>query len=133
MLLTLIILITFWVIAIVLWQAKDNIFFLYNFGYIGTAIGLGIGLYIMLPRKSKPNGRRLAQFLVGIYMLGFLGLLKQENMQLEGFFFYREIEVVWKAFLFLCCMFSLNAVFLMFLILIFQRELTSLARFFGLI
>ncbi len=26
--------------------------------------------------------------LIGIYMLGFLGLLKRENMQLEGFFFY---------------------------------------------
>jgi len=84
----LIILIAFWAIAIVLWQTKNNIFFLYNFGYIGTAVGLGIGWYVLLPRKSKPSGRRLTQLLVGIYMLGFLGLLKQENMQLEGFILY---------------------------------------------
>jgi ferredoxin len=78
----------FWILAIVLWQAKGNIFFLFNFGYIGTAIGVGLGAYIFLPRKKKPSGRRLAQFLVGIYMLGFLGLVQKENMQLEGFFFY---------------------------------------------
>ena len=80
--------IVFWVIAIVLWQTTRNLFYLFNFGYIGTAVGFGIGLYHLLPRKKKPSGRRFAQLLVGIYMLGILGLLKKENMQLEGFFFY---------------------------------------------
>ena len=84
----LIIFLSFWAIAIVLWQTKGNIFYLFNFGYIGTAVGAGIGLYIFLPKKKKPSGRRLAQLLIGIYMLGFLGLIKMENMQLEGFFFY---------------------------------------------
>lgn len=83
-----IIFIVFWAIAIVLWQTKGNIFYLFNFGYIGTAVGFGLVLYILLPRKKKPSGRRFAQLLVGIYMLGFLGLLTKENMQLEGFFFY---------------------------------------------
>ena len=61
---------SFWAIAIVLWQTKGNIFYLFNFGYIGTAVGAGIGLYIFLPKKKKPSGRRLAQLLIGIYMLG---------------------------------------------------------------
>jgi len=78
----------FWGIAILFWQLKGNIFFLFNFGYIGTAIAIGAGAYELLPRKKKPGGRRLAQFLVGIYMLGFLGFIKYENMQIEGFFFY---------------------------------------------
>ena len=84
----LIISLVFWAIAIVLWKANGNIFFLFNFGYIGTAVGAGIGLYVLLPRKKKPAGRRFAQLLVGIYMLGFLGIIKLENMQLEGFLFY---------------------------------------------
>ena len=84
----LIIFLIFWAIALSLWQVKGNAFFLLNFGYLGTAIGFGIGLYQLLPRKKKPMGRRLAQLLVGIYMLGFLGLLEKENMQLEGFFLY---------------------------------------------
>jgi ferredoxin-type protein NapH len=83
-----IIFIVFWAIAIVLWRTRGNIFYLFNFGYIGTAVGFGFGLYNLLPRKIKPFGRRFAQLLVGIYMLGFLGLIKKENMQLEGFFFY---------------------------------------------
>ena len=47
-----VIFITFWIVAIVLWQTKGQIFFLYNFGYIGSAIGVGIGLYVLLPRKK---------------------------------------------------------------------------------
>ncbi|MCP3899015.1 MAG: 4Fe-4S binding protein [Desulfobacteraceae bacterium] len=84
----LIIFLSFWVVAIVLWQTTENIFFLFNFGYIGTAVGFGIGLYVVLPRNKKPAGRRVAQLLVGCYMLGFLGLINKENMQIEGFFFY---------------------------------------------
>ncbi len=83
-----IIFLSFWFTAIVLWQTTGNIFLLFNFGYIGTAVGVGIGLYVLLPRKKKPSGRRLAQLLIGIYMLVFLGIIKKENMQLEGFFFY---------------------------------------------
>ena len=87
MLVPLILLIVFWAIAITLWQTRGNIFYLFNFGYIGTAVGVGTGLYILLPKRKKPSGMRLAQLLIGIYMLGILGLLKKENMQLEGFFF----------------------------------------------
>lgn len=78
----------FWVIAVVLWQALENVFYLFNFGYIGTALGVGIGVYSALPRRKRLWGRRLAQFLVGAYMLVFLGLIERENMQIEGFFFY---------------------------------------------
>lgn len=78
----------FWAIAVVLWQTTDRIFYLFNFGYIGIALGLGLGVYSALPKRQKPWGRRLAQFLIGAYMLVFLGLIQRENMQLEGFFFY---------------------------------------------
>jgi len=80
--------IVFWIIAIIFWQLKDNPFFLFNFGYIGTSLGVGMGTYELLPKKKKRWGRRLAQFLVGSYMLLFLGIIQHENMQIEGFFFY---------------------------------------------
>jgi polyferredoxin len=83
-----IIFVVFWIVAIVLWQTKGRISYLLNFGYIGTAIGIGGGLYVFLPRKKKPSGRRFAQLLFGISILGFLGLLKKINLQLECFFFY---------------------------------------------
>ncbi len=84
----LVLLLIFWLIAVVLWQTRNNIFYLFNFGYIGSALAIGIGVYSALPRRHKLWGRRLAQFLIGCYMLGFLGFIERENMQIEGFFFY---------------------------------------------
>ena len=82
------ILVVFWIIAIALWQMWGRTFWLFNFGYIGTSIAVGLGSYLFLPKKQKHWGRRLAQFLVGTYMLVFLGFILKENMQIEGFFFY---------------------------------------------
>lgn len=84
----LILLAIFLSIAVALWLTTGRVFYLFNFGYIGTAVAVGLGVYIALPARKKPLGRRLAQFLVGVYMLVFLGLVGRENMQIEGFFFY---------------------------------------------
>ena len=78
----------FWAIAILFWRLTGAWFFLVNFGYIGLSVGVGMTLYTLLPRRKKPLGRRVAQFLIGAYMLGFLGFFARENMQLEGFFHF---------------------------------------------
>jgi ferredoxin len=82
------IILIFWTVAIVLWRRTGMIFFLFDLGYIGASLGTGIAFYTLLPRRKKPIGRRLAQFLVGVYMVGFLGFFVYQNMQLEGLFFY---------------------------------------------
>lgn len=71
-------------VAITLWLTKNNLFYLFNFSYIGISIALGIFLFI----KKYKNARRVTQLLVGIYMLVYLGLISQENMQIEGFWYY---------------------------------------------
>ena len=71
-------------VAVTLWLTKDNIFYLFNFSYIGSAISLGTFLFI---RKYK-HARRIVQLLVGLYMLIYLGLICNENMQIEGFWYY---------------------------------------------
>ena len=71
-------------IAVTLWLTQDNLFYLFNFSYIGISISLGIFLYI---RKYK-YARRIAQLLVGLYMLVYLALICGENMQIEGFWYY---------------------------------------------
>lgn len=83
-----VLLLIFWAVAITLWQRTGTIFFLFDIGYIGTSLALATGLYALLPRQKRPIGRRLAQFLIGVYMVGFLGLFVLQNMQLEGLFFY---------------------------------------------
>ena len=80
----LLILLLFETVAVTLWLAKDNIFYLLNFSYIGFSIALGIFLFI----KRYEYARRIVQLLVGLYMLVYLGLICRENMQIEGFWYY---------------------------------------------
>ena len=76
-------------IAITLWQTLDNIFYLFNFTYIGGFILICILLYI---NKFK-NARLVVQLGVGLYMLVYLGFLSNENMQIEGFWYYLFLGV----------------------------------------
>jgi ferredoxin-type protein NapH len=78
----------FWVVALLLWRSTGHLFFLFNFGYLGSAVGAGMAAFAVLPRKRKSAARRFSQALVGIYMLGYLGFWARENMQLEGLFSY---------------------------------------------
>ena len=71
-------------IAVTLWLTMDNIFYLVNFSYIGTSIATG---FLLFGLKYK-HARRVAQFLVGTYMFVYLGLISNENMQIEGFWYY---------------------------------------------
>ena len=76
-------------IAVTLWIALDNVFYLLNFTYIGTAIALGLILYT----HKKKYARNVVQFAVGLYMLVYLGFLCRENMQIEGFWYYLFLGV----------------------------------------
>jgi polyferredoxin len=76
-------------IAISFWLLLNNIFYLFNFTYIGFFVSLGILLQIM---KYK-NSRIFIQLFVGLYMLAYLGIIRRENMQIEGFFYYLSMGV----------------------------------------
>ena len=71
-------------VAVTLWLIRDNIFYLFNFSYIGGSVALGL----FLLNRRVPHARRVVQLLVGLYMLVGLGLIGGENMQLEGFWYY---------------------------------------------
>ena len=69
------------------WLASGFIQPLLMFGYIGASVGIGLGLYELLPRQKKPVGRRLTLFLVGAFLLVIAIFLSRENVQLEGAIF----------------------------------------------
>lgn len=71
-------------IAITLWLTRGNLFYLFNFSYIGTCLAVGLGLY----QSKVKYARNMVQFSVGLYMLVYLGVLSRENMQIEGFWYY---------------------------------------------
>ncbi|WP_329735579.1 hypothetical protein [Catenibacterium mitsuokai] len=76
--------ILFEMIAITLWLTKDNLFYMLNFSYIGTCLALGTALFT----AGKNYARHFVQLAVGSYMLLYLGIISQENMQIEGFWYY---------------------------------------------
>lgn len=81
--------ILFETIAITLWLKLDNVFYLYNFTYIGSCLALGIFFYM----KKFKYARNAVQFAVGSYLLVYLGFFSNENMQLEGFWYYLFLGV----------------------------------------
>lgn len=76
-------------LAVGLWLALDNRFYLFNFSYIGTALALGVALFT----QKRPWARNVVQFAIGLYLLVYVGLLGRENMQLEGFWYYLFLGV----------------------------------------
>ena len=78
----------FWLIfesiAVILWLTKEQVFYLFNFSYIGTVLAVGLLLF----QRNYRYARHMVQLLVGLYMLVYLGLICGENMQIEGFWYY---------------------------------------------
>lgn len=87
LLLPVIIFLAFWAVGAAGWRASGYLQPLLLFGYIGTALGLGLGLYATLPKKKKQWGRRLTLLLVGGMLLLYVGGVQRENIQIEWFFF----------------------------------------------
>lgn len=88
-LLPLLLFLVFETVAVTLWLTLNNLFYLFNFTYIGGFIAGGLCLYI---RKFK-YARHVVQLGVGLYMLVYLGLICGENMQIEGFWYYLFLGV----------------------------------------
>src|ERR1051325_1461101 len=82
-----VIMLAFWGIAIWGFVASGYIQPIIMFGYIGTSLGIGLGLYEFLPMRKKPMGRRLTLLLVGIFLMGIAIFMTRENVQIEGALF----------------------------------------------
>ena len=76
-------------VAVSLFVSTKNIFYLFNFTYIGTCIA--VGLFLMAHKRKY--ARNFVQIGVGLYMLIYLGIICRENMQIEGFWYYLFLGV----------------------------------------
>jgi ferredoxin-type protein NapH len=93
----LVIMVCFYILAVVLWKAMNYPIFLANFIIVGTLVGLGFGLWPILKKENREIARKITMLLVGSYIfLGFgtglmyllFGYFRTENFQFEGFWFY---------------------------------------------
>lgn len=76
-------------IAFGLWLGLDNLFYLFNFSYIGTCLALGIALY----EAHWKYAREFTLLAIGSYLLIYIGFIKHENMQIEGFWCYLALGI----------------------------------------
>lgn len=79
----------FELVAVGLFIGTNKLFYLLNFSYIGTCVSVGCYLY----GHNVKYARNSVQFAVGLYMLIYLGLISNENMQIEGFWYYLFLGV----------------------------------------
>lgn len=79
-------LVGFWALGVSVWRTTGFVQPLFLFGYIGTVLGVGLGLYALLPKKKKQWGRRLTLLGVGGGLLVFMGIVQSENLQIEWLF-----------------------------------------------
>lgn len=82
-----VVMLAFWGIGIWGFMASGYIQPIIMFGYIGTSVGVGLGLYEILPKQQKPWGRRLTLVLVGLFLMGLAIFMTRENVQIEGAIF----------------------------------------------
>lgn len=80
---------TFFIIAFTLWLLLDNIFYLFNFIYIGSILSFGL----VLASNNYKYSRLFTQLGVGLYMFLYLGIINRENMQITGFWYYLFLGV----------------------------------------
>lgn len=84
----LVLLAVFYGVAAWRFAATGKVFYLWNFGYIGTSLAMGTFFFSALPRKLARWGRVITEIAIGGYLLFYVGLAMRENMQIEGFFVY---------------------------------------------
>ena len=72
----------FEIVAVTLWLTKDNLFYLLNFSYIGSAIALGLLLFRLNYRHARRIGFiRYITFTASFVFVGALFLCHVENIE----------------------------------------------------
>ena len=72
----------FEIVAVTLWLNKDNLFYLLNFSYIGSAIALGLLLFQLNYRHARRIGFiRYITFTASLVFVGALFLCHVENIE----------------------------------------------------
>lgn len=72
----------FEIVAVTLWLTKDNLFYLLNFSYIGSAIALGLLLFQLNYRHARRIGFiRYITFTASLVFVGVLFLCHVKNIE----------------------------------------------------
>ena len=79
----------FLLIAFLIYFVSGNVFFIYNFAFIGTAVAVGV----LFTQNGHKFGRNIIMLAVGSYLLIYVGILGHENLLISGFWYYLFLGV----------------------------------------
>lgn len=79
----------FILIAFIVYSITGNVFFIFNFIYIGTALAIGI----YLTSNGYEYGRNIIMLSIGSYLLFYVGIFGHENLLMSGFWYYLFLGV----------------------------------------
>ena len=79
----------FLLIAFSIYYFTGNIFYIYNFAFIGTSVAVGV----FLTQNGYKFGRNIIMLAVGSYLLIYVGIFGGENLLISGFWYYLFLGV----------------------------------------
>ena len=79
----------FLLIAFSIYYFTGNVFYIYNFAFIGTSVAVGV----LLTQNGHKFGRNIIMLAVGSYLLIYVGIFGGENLLLSGFWYYLFLGV----------------------------------------
>jgi polyferredoxin len=79
-----------WSAALATWAITGSLPAAIFFAYLGSAVAVGLGVYLRLPANRRATGRRLMLVLIGTGLISFAaarGMMENHLFQIEGGFF----------------------------------------------
>src|SRR5690242_20779863 len=77
----------FWIIGVVLWLVSGDPWAFVRLFYLGTGLGITLGIWFKVPRRKRVKARRWVMFVLGSFFLVYIAFGGVGNIQIEGFFF----------------------------------------------
>lgn len=78
---------SFWLTGLVLWIVNDDLWAFIRLVYLGTGLGITLGIWFKVPRRKRPKARRWVMLAIGSFFFFYILFGGVGNIQLEGFFF----------------------------------------------
>ncbi|HEX2915514.1 MAG TPA: 4Fe-4S dicluster domain-containing protein [Chloroflexia bacterium] len=88
----------FWIVGLILWIANGDLWAFIRLVYLGTGLGITLGIWFKVPRRKRPKARRWVMFVIGSFFLIYIIFGRVGDIQIEGFFFALATGILANAF-----------------------------------
>ena len=84
--------------GLVFWLVTGDFWAFLRLAYLGTGLGISLGIWFKAPRRKRPKARRWVMLVIGSFFFLYILSGGVGNIQIEGFFFAVVSGVLANAF-----------------------------------